>query len=128
MPARAWWLALQRSYATHNIEFREGGIDDQALLPRELFDGAADNLIQNALGKRRVQGDFAISVGFDCSDTARLEVRDAGREVASHTATELLRGPVPSDSGLGIGLYQVARQAAACGYTLVLAHNAEARL
>jgi len=126
--ARSWWLALQRSYANQKIEFREGEIDEQALLPRELFDSAADNLIQNALGKRRSQGDFAISVGFDCGDTVRLEVCDAGRAVASHTASELLRGPVPSDNGLGIGLYQVARQAVACGYTLVLAHNAEGKV
>ncbi|MBP9804335.1 MAG: hypothetical protein KBE22_05450 [Candidatus Accumulibacter sp.] len=39
-----------------------------------------------------------------------------------------LRGPVPSDSGLGIGLYQVARHAEACGYSLVLAHNTDGKV
>ena len=53
---------------------------------------------------------------------------DAGGAIAPHIAAELLRGPVPSDSGLGIGLYQVARQAAASGYSLVLAHNAEGKV
>jgi hypothetical protein len=38
-------------------------------------------------------------------------------------AKSLLRAPVPSDSGLGIGLYQAARQAEAAGYALRLASN-----
>ena len=123
--ARSWWSSLQRSYAGQNIEFREGGIGDQASLPQELFESAADNLIQNAIGKRKLQGNFAISVSFACGDTARLEVCDAGGAVAAQTAAELLRGPVPSDSGLGIGLYQVARHAEVSGFSLALAHNAD---
>ncbi|TSA15769.1 MAG: sensor histidine kinase [Betaproteobacteria bacterium] len=123
-----WWRGLRRSYAGQNIELREDWIDDQATLPLELFDSAADNLLQNALAKRRLQGDFAISVSFACGDAARLEVCDAGHAIADETARELLRGPVPSNSGLGIGLYQVARQAEARGYSLVLAHNAEGKV
>ncbi|MBE0616260.1 MAG: sensor histidine kinase, partial [Burkholderiales bacterium] len=56
--------------------------------------------------------------------TVRMEVSDAGNAIAPEIAAELLRGPVPSESGLGIGLYQVARQAEACGYKLALTHNA----
>ena len=127
--ARNWWSALQRShYAGQNIEFSESVIDDQALLPRELFESAVDNLIQNAINKRKLQGDFPISVNFGCGDRVRLEVSDAGRAMADETARELLRGPVPSDSGLGIGLYQVARQAEASGYSLTLAHNEEGKV
>jgi signal transduction histidine kinase len=121
--AQSWWRSLQHSYAGQNIEFHTGEISDKALLPRGLFDGAADNLIQNALGKRKLQGDFAISVSFSCGEHARLEVCDAGRAMPAVTARELLRGPVPSDSGLGIGLYQVARHADVSGFTLALAHN-----
>jgi signal transduction histidine kinase len=121
--AQSWWRSLQHSYAGQNIEFHTGEISDKALLPRGLFDGAADNLIQNALGKRKLQGDFAISVSFPCGEHARLEVCDAGRAMPAVTARELLRGPVPSDSGLGIGLYQVARHADVSGFTLALAHN-----
>ncbi len=123
--AQSWWRALQRSYAGQSIEFSEGEIGEDALLPLELFDSAADNLIQNAIGKRRQQGDLAISVSFACDDTARLEVCDSGRAIASQAAAELLRGPVASDTGLGIGLYQVARHAEICGYCLALAHNTD---
>jgi signal transduction histidine kinase len=125
VPAREWWRGLQRSYADQKIEFNEGEIDDQARLQRELFDGAADNLLQNALGKRKLQGDVAISVSFSCRGALRLEVCDGGRAIAPKIAVELLRGPVPSDSGLGIGLYQVARHAEVCGFSLALAHNVD---
>ncbi len=128
VPARSWWSGLQRSYSGQKIEFGEGEVGEQAVLPRELFDSAADNLIQNALAKRRLQGDFAISVAFACGDTVRLEVRDGGRAVAAQTAAGLLRGPVPSESGFGIGLYQVARHAETCGYRLALAHNADGKV
>jgi signal transduction histidine kinase len=123
--ARIWWRRLQRSYAGQNLEFRDGEIGDEVLLPRELFDSAADNLIHNALGKRKLQGNFAISVSLSCGENVTLEVRDGGRAVAATIVRELLRGPVPSDTGLGIGLYQVARHAEASGFTLALAHNAD---
>jgi signal transduction histidine kinase len=129
VPAQGWWHALQRSqYDGQNIEFREGAISNQALLPRDLFDSAADNLIQNAIGKRNVQGDFAISVSFSCGESIVLEVCDAGRAMAVETAHEVLRGPVPSETGLGIGLYQVARLAEASGFTLELAHNEDGKV
>ena len=53
---------------------------------------------------------------------------DGGGAIAPQAATGLLRGPVSSETGFGIGLYQVARHAQACGYSLALAHNAEGRV
>jgi len=126
--AQSWWQGLQRSYSGQKVGFSAGEICEYATLPRELFDSAADNLIQNALAKRRLQGEFAIEVSFSCGDTARLEVCDGGHAIALGTARELLRGPVPSDGGLGIGLYQVARHAEACGFSLELAHNSEGKV
>ena len=126
--ARTWWQGLERSYAGQNIEFRAGEIGGEALLPRELFDSAGDNLIQNAVNKRKLRGNIAISVSLDCTDAVRLEVCDGGHAVAADTARELLRGPVSSDSGLGIGLYQVARQAEASGFALALARNEDGRV
>jgi signal transduction histidine kinase len=123
--ARNWWRSLRNShYAGENVVFQEGEIPESALLPRELFESAADNLIQNALNKRKLQGDFAISVRFSCADEVVFEVCDAGPEIPEEMARELLRGPVPSDSGLGIGLYQVARHAETCGFVLALVRNA----
>ena len=126
--ARNWWAGLQRSYADQDIHFDEGKISEQDSVPGDLFDSAADNLIQNARAKRRLQGEFAISVNFACDSTAKLEVCDTGRAISPSVAAGLLRGPVPSESGLGIGLYQVARHAEACGYALTLAHNADGKV
>ncbi len=121
--ARSWWQGLQRIYGGQHVDFREGDVDDNAQLPRELFESASDNLIQNAIAKRKLQGEIRISVDFDCRDQVRLVVCDGGSAVPEDRARDLLRGPVASDSGLGIGLYQVARQAEAAGFSLSLAHN-----
>jgi hypothetical protein len=43
--------------------------------------------------------------------------------VPPDVARELLRAPIASARGLGIGLYQAARQAQAGGYRLVLEKN-----
>jgi sensor histidine kinase regulating citrate/malate metabolism len=53
----------------------------------------------------------------------RLRVCDTGRAVPLEISRALLRAPVRSNNGLGIGLYQAARQAQASGYELVLETN-----
>ncbi len=50
-------------------------------------------------------------------------MRDSGQAIAPEIAEALLRAPVPSASGLGIGLYHAARQAEESGYALCLAEN-----
>ena len=58
-----------------------------------------------------------------CGDEIVLRVCDSGRPVARNVLQGLLRGPVPSDTGYGIGLYQVARQAEMSGFAFRLARN-----
>jgi hypothetical protein len=50
-------------------------------------------------------------------------VCDSGAAVPAELAPSLLRGPVASRTGLGIGLYQAARLAEAAGYRLELETN-----
>ena len=50
-------------------------------------------------------------------------MKDSGHAVPEELAGRLLRGPVASQGGLGIGLYQAARQAEAAGYALTLETN-----
>src|SRR6266705_1099654 len=47
--AKTWWEGLQRGYAGRGLEFALEGLDDNVVLPKELFDSAGDNLLQNAL-------------------------------------------------------------------------------
>jgi sensor histidine kinase regulating citrate/malate metabolism len=94
-----------------------------ARLPRSLFDSVADNLIRNALAKRALEPSVRIAISLSVEGEAVLRVTDSGPAVDEELAKRLLRGPVASQSGLGIGLYQAARQAEGAGYALSLETN-----
>ncbi|MCC6534017.1 MAG: sensor histidine kinase [Burkholderiales bacterium] len=121
--AKQWWEALKARYARSDVVCTAGEIAEQASLPADLFDSVADNLIQNALSKGRGERDFRVEVYFACVETPRLRVTDAGVPVPPAVARNLFAAPVPSQTGLGIGLYQAAKQAAQHGYRLALASN-----
>jgi sensor histidine kinase regulating citrate/malate metabolism len=94
-------------------------------IPRALFDSVADNLLQNALAKRAAQPGVRVRVALQGGDEPGLLVCDTGRAVPAEIAASMLRAPVRSEGGLGIGLYQAARQAEAAGYVLRLESNRE---
>jgi hypothetical protein len=123
--ADVWWEDVKRGYATQPIHFEQGAVAETVLLPKELFDSVADNLIQNALRKMRTEPSVQVTVKFECGDAIELSVSDTGRMVAAEVLRGLLRGPVPSASGYGIGLYQAARHAEVSGFSLQLADNEE---
>jgi C4-dicarboxylate-specific signal transduction histidine kinase len=52
-----------------------------------------------------------------------LTVCDNGAAIAKSTESQLFEAPVPSQSGLGVGLYHSAKQASQLGYRLALAAN-----
>jgi signal transduction histidine kinase len=119
----AWWESLQKAYQLRDVRFDAPGIDAGILLPKDLFDSASENLLQNALEKRKVDPGVEVKVSLDCGDEIVLRVCDSGRPVARNVLGGLLRGPVPSDTGYGIGLYQVGRQAELSGFTFRLVRN-----
>lgn len=121
--ARAWWEGLRSRYARGDIVFSATGLDGDHQVPGELFDSVADNLIQNALNKIRGGNATRVEVSFSCAESPCLRVTDAGAPVPAAVARNLFDAPVPSKTGLGIGLYQAAKQAAQHGYKLALAVN-----
>jgi signal transduction histidine kinase len=123
VPASAWWGALARQYRGEGVEFEPATAAPGVRLPRSLFDSVADNLIRNALAKRADDEGLRVRVTLDCGSRIALRVCDSGAAVAPEIAVTLLRAPVSSRSGLGIGLYQAARQAEASGYRLALESN-----
>jgi signal transduction histidine kinase len=121
--ARAWWDALARQYRGEGVEFESKLPPSGVRLPRSLFDSVADNLIRNALAKRVDDEGLRVRVTLECGEHVALRVCDSGAAVPAAVAAVLLRAPVGSRSGLGIGLYQAARQAEASGYRLELEAN-----
>ena len=124
----AWWESLQKTYQLRGVAFEATALDAGILLPKDLFDSASENLLQNALEKRKVDPEVAVTVSLACGDEIVLRVCDSGRPVSRNVLQGLLRGPVPSETGYGIGLYQVARQAEMSGFSFRLAGNEQGQV
>jgi len=84
--------------------------------------------VRNALAKREADTSVRIVVSLTLDGEVALRVKDSGRAVPEDLAARLLRGPVASQGGLGIGLYQAARQAEAAGFTLSLETNRDSEV
>lgn len=123
VPALDWWGNLKQRNISEPVEFKDLDIAANTLVPAELFDSIADNLLQNALQKRKLEPGLRISVSFSCALKPKLSICDDGVPLSESVARQLFSGPVPSQTGLGIGLYQAWRQAEEQGYRLRLASN-----
>lgn len=121
--AAAWWDSVTRQYQGEGVEFAPAELGSAAQLPRSLFDSVADNLIRNALAKRAAEPGLRVRASLQDGARPTLRVCDTGSAVPPDAAQALMRAPVASRTGLGIGLYQAARQAEAQGYRLTLEKN-----
>ncbi len=127
IPSQAWWAALQTRYEHDDVQFFAAALDDTPL-PQDLFDSVADNLLTNALRKRQREPGIAVEVRLALQPLVSLAVTDSGEPAPEHVARNLFLSPVASDFGLGVGLYQAARQAARVGYRLELPDNQAGRV
>lgn len=121
--ARDWWAALRTRYEHDDVRFVVEDEPDGTLLPMDLFDSVTDNLLANALRKRQSEPGVAVEARLKLHPLPALTVTDSGSAAPEHVARNLFQSPVASDFGLGVGLYQAARQAARAGYGLDLAEN-----
>ena len=120
--AGAWWDGLKQRYTRGEISFAQTVIDPALEVPGELFDSVAENLLQNSIAKAQQHADIRIEVNFD-GEQGVLRIADSGDAIPKSIANRLFAVPVPSRNGLGIGLYQAARQAEQAGYALKLVAN-----
>ena len=121
--ARDWWAALRTRYEHDDVRFLAEEEPDDTALPKDLFDSVADNLLANALRKRQSEPGVAVEARLMLRPLPSLTVTDSGSAAPEHVARNLFQSPVASASGLGVGLYQAARQAARVGYGLALPVN-----
>jgi len=118
-----WWDGLVQRYTGRNVHFQVDGPARDLKLPAELFDSVADNLIENALNKSAASPGLQVRVTLSTARGGTLTVCDNGDAIAKSTESQLFEAPVPSQSGLGVGLYHSAKQASQFGYRLALAAN-----
>ncbi len=95
---------------------------DSLHIPTHMFDCAADNLIENASNKQLREPGTHIIVTLNINPL-RFSVTDSGSLIPSKLAQRLIRTMLPSEDGLGVGLYQAARWAQQLGYVLQLREN-----
>lgn len=121
--AREWWRNLRNRYAQERLVFDIDEPDSALWLPQELFDSVADNLVQNALRKRVGEPDIRIRIALVTRSLPSLTVCDTGHAASEQVEGKLFQSPVSTYDGLGIGLYQAAKQAQDQGYRLELSSN-----
>ena len=89
-----------------------------------MFSSIAENLLQNIIDKRHLDPDLWAAVSLSGHEgQIVLEVVDTGSAVPPDVASDVFSRRIVSENGLGIGLYQCSRLAAAAGYRLELAEN-----
>jgi len=117
-----WWPQAQERYAGLAVEFT--GTAGEVPMPEALFDTALDHLLQNALCKQALDAGVKIRavIGVERGQ-AWLSVEDTGPAIDPRIRGRLFHQPVPSETGLGMGLYQLQQMAAASGYRVDLALN-----
>ena len=117
-----WWDTLRQRNQHQAIDWHEPDSLPDIDIPAALFDCIIDNLIDNVVKKRQSDPGVAISIKIQ-SKPVRITVCDSGDSIPEKIAKNLLRGVVPSENGLGIGLYQAARWAGQLGYRMSLISN-----
>ncbi len=123
----SWWEALQSRNRHQEITWCAPDALPDKKIPAALYDCVLDNLLDNALRKRRIEHDIAISVEMRI-EPLRITVCDSGNPIPETVAANMLRSVVVSENGLGIGMYQAARLAEQLGGRLTLASNQKGRV
>lgn len=134
-----WWEALRQRFERDGVEFAPLPDGLHGEVPQVLFDSVGDNLLLNALQKRRAAPGVQVRVellpGGDGDGEAagsgllpRLRVTDSGAPVPAAVMARLFRAPVVSENGLGIGLFHAARLAEQNGFRLTVVDNRPGRV
>lgn len=125
VPLEAWWKHLQQRFARDAVAFGTlpDGLGGQQV-PAAIFDNVAENLLANALGKRREQLGVRVRASLLAGGQGPvLRVEDDGGAIPEAITALLFHEPVESGTGMGIGLLQAARLAEISGWELRLAEN-----
>jgi hypothetical protein len=127
-PATAWWAGLKRRHSGDRL-LLDATVEGDVAVPAALFDAFVDNCLDNARGPHSAAARIRIALTVR-DGRAELAFENDGDPVPAAVERTLFREPIATSgkAGLGIGLYQVGRLAAAAGYSIELAHNEPGRV
>lgn len=118
-----WWRDLQRRN-THNQIIFQSSIEGDITIPVDMFDSVIDNLLENIQTKKFNRKDIKITISLASNESSTsVTICDTGDIIPDHISKQLLKNPIQSDNGLGIGLYQANKHAEMFGYQLQLINN-----
>jgi hypothetical protein len=121
--AWAWWYELGRRMEGSGV-VTKAIIEADAQVPGALFDNFIDNALENARAKAAREPGIGIALDFECTpERIALSVCDTGSAVPERVAERLFREPTERPTGLGIGLFNIARLAQKAGYRIELGPN-----
>ncbi|MDM8568838.1 ATP-binding protein [Thiotrichales bacterium HSG1] len=124
VPVQLWWSNVQARYRKSEIYFHTDVDDENVLIPEDLFDNVTENLLQNALMKRKREAKLKIEVSLSIKQgNLQLSVFDDGSPIPDEIFNSLFSQPVPSKDGFGIGLYHVVKHLYHTGYELQITNN-----
>jgi signal transduction histidine kinase len=120
----AWWEGAKRRHVSPWLQLCSDPLE-KCSIPGDLFDSVLDNLVENVQHKRLTSNkDLHVTVSLvSTAEEISLTVHDDGDPLDPRQAKRLFKQPLPSATGLGIGLYQAKRQAETLGYELLLKRN-----
>lgn len=128
MSLEGWWGKLKNRVHADNISFQDH-ITSNPIIPYDLFDSCIENLLENTTFKGQLDHEINVMISLMTSDSkVKLSVCDSGAKISDHVVEKLFQQPMDSKSGLGIGLYQAAKQAQLNGFRLKLIHNEQGRV
>lgn len=124
VPAVQWWREIRQRHQTSRVLF-VGDEDILGNVVANVYDAVLENCIENARKKREREPSISLMVELVAGDTPTLFIADTGSAIPERVLESLLSAPVlgARTSGLGIGLYQAARQAEEAGFRFSLASN-----
>ena len=123
---RKWMERIEKLHGNDTRMSFHSDIENNLVLPVDLFDSVTENLVNNALKKPSVKRVELRLLSSD--DIILLSVCDDGEAISADIESSLFTKPVSSGSGMGIGLYQSAIMAHTFNYQLELSQNEAGRV
>jgi len=123
-----WWQDLKARITLKRVSF-QAEVSGDPVIPADLFDSVVDNLLENIRNKVEPAEGLTVAITLYADEqNVVLAICDTGSCIPEDKAKVILKEPLQSHNGLGIGLYQAARQAEGLGYLITLSSNLDGKV